>query len=262
MVNSSKSLKVMCICFLFYLFSCAHNPPSKILLDPVQRITVIFHNNEYEVLTIDLKTTELKLYWKINSNKAFRSAGGLERILKRKKRTLLAAFNAGLFTAEGNPRGWHIERGLIIHKPDDSEIEGPNRSDSLYHGVFFSEKNSTDIVSVQEFSTMKKDSMEYASQGEQILVKDGKIPDGISDSDTVAPFRSGIGILIPEKIVYVLARNSVSLQEFSTFFLDYLETQNALHLRKKDFLLYSPLLELNYKSSFPGMFGIVKKKEY
>jgi uncharacterized protein YigE (DUF2233 family) len=59
---------------------------------------------------VDSKKHDLKLYWKDDSSRVFRSIQNLKLWLDDKNRKLLFAMNAGMYKKDSSPQGLFIEQ--------------------------------------------------------------------------------------------------------------------------------------------------------
>ena len=188
--------------------------------------------NEYRTLKLDPRVQKLELHWRDSSGNALRTFGALEQSLKAQKKTLLAATNAGIFTADLAPLGLHLENGKTLRplnlkagfgnfylKPNGVFYFGPRGAGILESGRF-----------VRFTRVFTKTVLEGATQSGPLLVRGGKINPVFMPNSSNKLVRSGVGVSRSGKVYWVLSRGAVNFYDFATFFRDTLKCPNALFL--------------------------------
>lgn len=148
-----------------------------------------FHLNEKElagkralVAQIHLNNDEpqLRLYWKDETGKAFKTFEALQNWIDSQKKSLLFAANAGIYrdTPTFAPVGLHVEKGAVRARLSFAAGCG---NFCWYSGVFFIEENRAYIKPREEVRTRDFSSARLALQSGPLLMRSGAIQGTWSD---------------------------------------------------------------------------------
>lgn len=116
---------------------------------------------------VDLRRTEVKLYWKDEQNQRFKSLLGLKSWLGTKGQKLLFAMNAGMFNAHFSPQGLFIQEGATI-----APLDTTTKAGNFYlkpNGVFYlTSDNTASICRTEDFVANGR--VTYATQSGPMLL--------------------------------------------------------------------------------------------
>jgi len=206
------------------------------LASPAQALTSSLlsdsKGNAYRILKLDPRAQTLELHWRDSSGKPLRTFAALEQYLKTQKKTLLAATNAGIFTADFAPLGLHLENGKTLRpinlgagfgnfylKPNGVFYFGPKGAGILESGRF-----------VRFTRAFAKTVLDGATQSGPLLVRGGKINAAFMPNSSNKLVRSGVGVSRTGKVYWAVSSGAVNFYQFAAFFRDTLKCPNALFL--------------------------------
>ncbi len=231
-----------------------------LLTSPAQALTSSLlsdtKGNEYRTLKLNPRASRLELHWRDDAGKPLKTFAALERTLKSQGKTLLAATNAGIFTADFAPLGLHLERGNILRPINLASGFG-----NFYlkpGGVFYFGSTGAGILESGQFvrftRTLKKIVLEGATQSGPLLVRSGKINRVFMPGSSNKLVRSGVGVSRTGKVYWVRSSAAVNFYDFATFFRDTLGCPNALFLDGTISRFYIPN-DKNFKDDGAGQFA-------
>jgi len=175
--------------------------------------------------TVDIKKQDLKLYWKDDRNKNFRSIQNLKLWLEKKNKKLLFAMNAGMYRKDNSPQGLYIENKTV--KANLDTLSGNGNFYLKPNGVFFiTTQNIPGICITEKF---KNYNIKYATQSGPILIIDGEIHTAFKEGSTNLNIRNGVGILGNGKLVFAMSKEEVNFYDFANYFKS-LGCKSALYL--------------------------------
>lgn len=173
------------------------------------------------------------------------------------KENILFITNAGMFTEDKKALGYLSSENIKI-----SDI---NLQDSNY-GNFFLKPNGVfyiidQIAYIKESGDFKEeiinnDIIPYlATQSGPLLLKNGTIHSAFNKDSDNKYIRNGVGVINKTSyIVFVISNNPVNFYDFSIFFKNFLDCNNALYLDGNISIMYIPALNRQQKR---GNFGPV-----
>jgi len=192
-----------------------------------------FRTAAYIVCRFDPTKDDLRIVWKGQDGRPFRTFDALAAELKAKGQSLQFAMNGGMYERDLSPVGLHIENSKVLAKANTVTIKGPpSRVPNFYkkpNGVFYVGKAGAGILVTERFLA-RRPKAKFATQSGPMLVIDGAIhPAFIVHSSDLKP-RDGVGVASPTEVYFVISRVPVSFYEFAQFFRDRLHCDNALFL--------------------------------
>src|SRR6266404_7337807 len=95
--------------FLLLLACCTSCAFAK--ADPIRATNPTVSGVSYQVVELDPKLVDLKLYWKNANGEAYESIATLRDSLGKK---FLMATNSGIYSEQMAPMGVHVERGATL----------------------------------------------------------------------------------------------------------------------------------------------------
>jgi len=187
----------------------------------------------YIVCRFDPTKDDLRIVWRGDDGRPYRTFDALAAELKGEGRSLQFAMNGGMYEEDLSPVGLHIENGKQLAKANTTAIKGPpSRIPNFYkkpNGVFYIGKDGAGILVTERFLAQRPKA-KFATQSGPMLVIGGKIhPAFIVNSLDLKP-RDGVGVASPTEVYFVISRVPVSFYEFARFFRDRLHCDNALFL--------------------------------
>jgi uncharacterized protein YigE (DUF2233 family) len=215
-----------------------------------------FHGQGFDVLQIDPKKQELRLYWKDEQGNAYGSFEALRDSLAKTGKTLRFATNAGIFSENHTPGGLHIEDGnelksLNLHEGEGNFHLKPN-------GVFMLGAEGADVVESQAFS-QSQTNPQIATQSGPMLVIDGELHPAFREGSDNKHVRNGVGVDKAGHIWFVLSHDRVNFFDFASLFRDELHCPDALYLDGSISGFYLPELSRNdYSPGFCGILAVVE----
>jgi uncharacterized protein YigE (DUF2233 family) len=172
-------------------------------------------NEEYVNFQVDPKKDNLKLYWKDDKKRLFKSIGNLKSWLEGKGHQLVFAMNAGMYKPDNAPQGLFIEEQKVVVPLDTSSGNG-----NFYlkpNGVFYTTADKKAVVCrTEDFKNSK--SIRYATQSGPMLLIDGKIHAGFTKGSKNVHIRNGVGILANGKVLFAMSKKEVNLYDFANYF--------------------------------------------
>lgn len=199
---------------------------------------------------VDLKSQDLRLYWKDEKGEILSSIQNLKTFVESKQQTLVFAMNAGMFNPEHWPQGLFIQQGKKVTPLDTLNGEG-----NFYlkpNGVFYVKTDSTAAVCPTAAFT-DDGQIQYATQSGPMLVMDGKMHPAFKKGSLNLNIRNGVGILPDGRAVFAMSKTAVNFYDFATYFKD-LGCKNALYLDGAISKTYLP--EQNWMQ-LDGVFGVM-----
>ncbi len=153
-------------------------------------------------------------------------------------RYYLFATNAGMYTTHNSPKGLYIE-----NKKEQVHIDLKHREGTNFYmqpnGVFLLTKGKALVVVSEEFKNYK-DSTLYATQSGPMLVYNGKINEHFTQGSLNLNIRSGVGVDVNGRVVFVISDGFVNFYEFAELFKNELKCPNALFLDGAISKMYLP----------------------
>jgi uncharacterized protein YigE (DUF2233 family) len=190
---------------------------------------------------VDVARSELRFYWRDERGRPLGSIGALRAHLERNGRTLLFATNAGMYRPDQTPVGLYVEDGRQL-VPLDTRRGLPGNFYLPDNGVFFVADGRAGIVESSAYPPRDADAVRYATQSGPLLVRGGRINPLFEPGSRNLRIRSGVGIVSPDRVVFAISEEPVSLHAFATLFRDVLGCRDALFLDGEISLMYVPEL--------------------
>jgi uncharacterized protein YigE (DUF2233 family) len=179
----------------------------------------------FTVVRVDLRQASLQLSWKDPGGNPFLTFDHLEVQLAPDR--LIFATNAGIFAPGYVPLGLHAENGHEL-----IPLNLASGSGNFYlkpNGVFFIDQSGAHIVESSLYPGTTPQTRLATQSGPLLVLNNHLNPDFRKDSNNLQ-VRSAIGVLSPDKLVFVLSREPVTFYQLATFFRDKLSCPDALYL--------------------------------
>lgn len=203
---------------------------------------------------VDAKAQDLKLYWKDDSAKNFKSILRLKNWLESKNKNLVFAMNGGMYMEDNTPLGLFIQEGKTIRSINTATAASGN----FYltpNGIFYITDDKTAYVTkTADFvKTKKSHKINYATQSGPMLLIDGEIHPEFKEGSTNLNIRNGVGILPDGKVIFAMSKELINFYDFAMYFKK-LGCKNALYL--DGFVSRTYLPEKNWIQT-DGNFGVI-----
>jgi uncharacterized protein YigE (DUF2233 family) len=192
-----------------------------------------FKGASYIVCNFDLTKDDLRIYWRDDDGKPYRTFAALAADLEGKGKSLRFAMNGGMYQDDLRPVGLYVENGRELIPANTVTITGtPSQIPNFYkkpNGVFYIGDHKAGILETGRFLAHRPET-NFATQSGPMLVIDGAIhPAFIVDSNDRKP-RNGVGVSSPTEVHFVITKGWVNFDEFARFFREGLRCNNALFL--------------------------------
>ena len=199
---------------------------------------------------VDLKTQNLKLYWKNEKGEQFNSFEKLKSWAQENNQELVFAANGGMYMENRAPLGLYIENGE--EKTKLNTRKNPNGNFYLQpNGVFYIKNDSTAGVCVTDkFSSTK---VSYATQSGPMLLIDGEYHPAFNKGSSNLNIRNGVGILPNGKVLFAMSKERINFYDFASYFKSK-GCKNALYLDGYVSKTYLPAEDWEYGD---GNFGVI-----
>ena len=192
-----------------------------------------FEGASYIVCSFDLTKDDLRIYWRGDNGKPYRTFAALAADVENKGKSLRFGMNGGMYQGDLRPVGLYIENGRELTPANIATLTGaPSQIPNFYkkpNGVFYIGDGKAGILETGRFLA-NNPKANFATQSGPMLVIDGALHAAfIVDSNDRKP-RNGVGISSLTKVHFVITKGWVNFYEFARFFRDGLGCSNALFL--------------------------------
>lgn len=222
----------------------------------LQAETMHFRNQAFDVVKVNPKQLEIRLFWKDNAGNPYGSFDALANGLAEEGRTLRFATNAGIFSEDHTPGGLHIEDG---HELKSLNLrEGGGNFHMKPNGVFVLGAEGANVLESQQFQADKPDAV-VATQSGPMLVIDGILHPAFREGSQNKYIRNGVGVDEEGNIWFAISNERVNFFDFAMLFRDRLHCPEALYLDGSISGFYSPELNRNDAGAeFCGILAVVE----
>ena len=199
---------------------------------------------------VDTKKQDIKLYWKDDNQKNFKSILNLKTWLDNKHQELLFAMNGGMYKQDNSPQGLFIENQRTLTPLDTTSGNG-----NFYlkpNGVFYITTNNIPFI-CRTANFADNGQIKYATQSGPMLIIDGQIHPAFNEGSTNLNIRNGVGILPDNKIIFAMSKKEINFYDFANYFKS-LGCNNALYL---DGLVSRTYLPEKKWTQTDGNFGVI-----
>jgi uncharacterized protein YigE (DUF2233 family) len=185
----------------------------------------------YQVVRVDLRRAELRMYWRDDAGRPFGSLAALDEWLRARGETLLAATNAGIFYRTRQPAGLHVERGREIRplnaSPTPPAGEKPGNFFYQPNGVFYVDQDGDARIVETGRARAALGRMAEATQSGPLILRDGELHWLAGRADVT---RNAVAVCSPREVALVFAPDGASVRALATFIRDDLGCRDALYL--------------------------------
>jgi uncharacterized protein YigE (DUF2233 family) len=148
------------------------------------------------------------------------------------------AMNGGMFGDDGRPVGYYVEDGERLKELN--RADGPGNFHLKPNGVFFGTGSRWQVLSADRFYSEVSDRPAFGTQSGPMLVVDGAIHPEITDNGPSRLTRNAVGVDGDGRAHFVITEDAVSFGVLARYFLDELQTPNALFLDGSVSSLWDP----------------------
>jgi uncharacterized protein YigE (DUF2233 family) len=184
-------------------------------------------NHSFAICNIFLNQAQVDIEWKRTDGTRLGTFDNLNSLVSRSGRHLLFATNAGIFDPTFAPCGLLVQDGRELSPLNLKDGQG-----NFYmkpNGVFLIDDHGAAIIDSAAYA-MRSTPPRLATQSGPLLVIDRAINAQFKPDSTNRRIRSGVGVVSPNHIIFVLSRDRVTFLEFASFFREQLNCRNALYL--------------------------------
>lgn len=208
---------------------------------PGKPCTTMTHDGaRYTVCTVQPDKATIRLALHRPDGEPYATLSALPKLDAATKKPLLFALNAGMFHADLQPVGLHIEGGRQIKRA--STTNGPGNFHLKPNGIFYLAGGRAGVLETGAYLRLKPKA-DIATQSGPMLVIDGKLHPKFVRAEASRKMRNGVGVTAGGTVVFAITDDPVSFASFGRLFRDALACPNALFLDGGSVpTLYAPAL--------------------
>jgi uncharacterized protein YigE (DUF2233 family) len=223
--------------------------------------TEAFEGMHYSVCSFDLAETDLRIFWRDEARKPYRTFSRLADDLAARGLELEFAMNGGMYGVELRPIGLLIEEGRELRRANMAESPAGIRPVPNFYkkpnGVFYIGENEAGVTEMGRFVD-EAPAARFATQSGPLLVIDGALHPDFIEGSSDRRLRNGVGVSSPTTVHFAISQGRVNFHDFARFFRDRLGSDNALYLDGGSAPgLYSPQLHRNDRPGHGGYGPII-----
>lgn len=188
---------------------------------------VSFDGSSFEVADVDQHLDDIKIFYIDSRGQRIGTLEKLDRLLTASGQRLLFSTNAGMFNPDFTACGLLVQNG--VERAPLNVREGEGNFYLKPNGVFLIGRDGAKVVDATIYASVAAN-VRLATQSGPMLVIDGEINSKFAKNSNNRRIRSGVGVVSPDHVVFVLSREPVTFYEFASLFRDVLGCQNALYL--------------------------------
>lgn len=213
----------------------------------------------YDCYEVNLKETNLSLFWQNEKGEPLRNIDALQKHLDRKGKHLVFAMNAGMYKRDNSPQGLFIQDGKEL-VPIDRRKEEYGNFYMQPNGVFLIDTtNSASLIITDQFDSVDLKKAVFATQSGPMVLIDGEVNEKFNEKSNSKHIRNGVGIIDKNNIVFVISNKQVNLYDFANVFKEHFNCSNALYLDGAISRMYLPEIQrLQKGGDFGPIIGIYK----
>jgi uncharacterized protein YigE (DUF2233 family) len=192
-----------------------------------------FKGASYIVCKFDPTKEDLRMYWRGDDGKPYRTFAALAADLKAKGKSLQFAMNGGMYRGDWRPVGLYVENGREMTPANTATLIGtPSQIPNFYkkpNGIFYIGEGEVGVLETGRFLATRPEA-NFATQSGPMLVINAAIHAAFIVDSTDRKPRNGVGVSSPTDVHFVISKGWVSFYDFARFFRDGLGCNNALFL--------------------------------
>lgn len=213
-MNRRAQQSAIAIKFLLIILSCCSCLQTKI------------EDKGFASLTVDRQNANVRLFWRDDAGKPFKSSQNLKNFVENKNQRLRFAMNGGMYETGNQPKGLFVQNGKTVVALDTKSGEG-----NFYlepNGVFYLTIDKRAFVVPTENFT-DDGNIEFATQSGPMLIVNGEINRIFDKNSANLNIRNGVCVLPDNKIVFAISRGETNFYDFAHYFKS-LNCRDALYL--------------------------------
>jgi uncharacterized protein YigE (DUF2233 family) len=192
-----------------------------------------YEGMRYAVCSVDVTETDLRIFWRNNERKPYRTFAALADDLAERGSELVFAMNGGMYGVDLRPIGLLIEEGNIKRRANMADAPAGVRPVPNFYkkpnGVFYIGDAQAGVMETGQF--LKTDPpARFATQSGPLLVIDGVLHDAFIEGSSDRRLRNGVGVSSPTEVHFAISMGPVNFHDFARFFRDHLGADSALYL--------------------------------
>lgn len=196
--------------------------------------------NRYTVCTIDVATSDLRLFLYDPDGEPWGHFHRLDAALAEEGLRLGFAMNAGMYHEDRAPVGHYVEDGIEAMRVIPNA--GPGNFGMLPNGVFCIREDRAEVIETTAFLERAPD-CRFATQSGPMLVIDGALHPRFLPDSSSRYIRNGVGTSADgRRAVFAISHNPVTFHEFGRLFRDTLDVPDALYFDGNISRLHAPAL--------------------
>ncbi len=223
--NPSLLGRAFCVLAIVCVANAEDTPASD---TPIQYSLKSFEGGEFHVVRVDLARAAISAVWKDSAGQPLLTFGNALKQLRESKVEPLFMTNAGIFTPSVAPGGLYVQSGEV--KVPINRNNGEGNFHLKPNGVFFINVDGAHVEDSDRVTEDMIKTMQVATQSGPLLVRDGEIHPQFQIDSENKKLRSGVGVVTPKEIYFVLSKVEVNFHHFARFFRDELKCSDALYL--------------------------------
>ena len=162
-----------------------------------------FKGASYIVCSFDPTKDDLRIYWRGDDGKPYRTFPALAADLERKGKSLRFAMNGGMYQDDLRPVGLYIENGRELTPANTATLTGAaSQIPNFYkkpNGVFYIGDGKAGVIETERFLA-DRPKANFATQSGPMLVIDGAIHPAFIVNSTDRKPRNGVGVSSPTEV--------------------------------------------------------------
>jgi uncharacterized protein YigE (DUF2233 family) len=183
----------------------------------------------YRIVTLDLASETLELFWRDEEGRAYGSIDALREASREDGRMLLFATNAGIYDRENRPLGLAISKGRTLRPLNTARGRSGNFGIQP-NGVFYVDRaGHAGVVSTSAWRERGIEAR-VATQSGPMLVVDGEINGNFVETSESRKWRSGVCAPSEDHAVFAVSEVPVTFHAFARLFRDTIGCRDALYL--------------------------------
>lgn len=242
--------------FLFPLLSCAACHRSPVRESGVIHTDQVLSGHRYSIVEVDLRSANLELFSRRPDHTLLGTFEALESSLERSHNRLEFATNAGIFDQTYTPLGLSVENGVEL-----SPLNLRHGNGNFYlqpNGVFLIDDLGAQILESKTYSLAAKN-VRLATQSGPLLIIAGKTNPTLSVDSKNRRLCSGVGLIDPHRLVFILSRDRVTFFEFAEMFRSR-DCSDALYLDGEISKFYLPGIPSDTSTGqYAGILAVVAR---
>lgn len=181
------------------------------------------------ITAVRVNPKHVTLHWQDASNQPYTRLSPLQSALASAGKTVLVLMNAGIYSANQQPAGLHIEQGQQLKSLNTQS--GKGNFHLMPNGVFLiNEKNQPSITTTAAYQRYHASgSIRLATQSGPMLVIDGKVNAQFIRNSQSLYMRNAVCITSAQQLYFVATQQPINLYDFATV-LRQNDCDNALYL--------------------------------